>query len=197
MLWKIFARQPFDMEDSQEYARECYQAGVIAVGWNAIGDLSAERYSTWDSIFDVLMKKWGRYAKSGARSVGQWTGALWAFRNDVKRGHYVVCPDRDSGVYYLGRVCSELYHDESPLGGKCEFSHRRDVKWRVLTRRQVLRIWPNGLGGGRRTVTEIRRGEDKLLRLLKTPRRTFAGRSDLPVQPDMEWGKAAEERAMA
>src|SRR5438552_3200995 len=98
----------------------------------------------------------------------------------------------------MGRVFSELYHDESLLSGRCDFSHRRDVvKWRVLTRRQILRIWPTGLPGGRRTVTEIRRGKDKLLRFLKVRRRSFASRSHLPVQPDMEWGEAAEERAMA
>jgi hypothetical protein len=58
-------------------------------------------------------------------------------------------------------------------------------------------IWPTGQFGGRQTVSIIHEGADRLLRFLKKKRRSFAQRQHLPVQPDMEWGGEAENRAMA
>jgi len=40
MIWKIFARQPGTVKHSNDFARECYRAGVIAVGWSGVGDLN-------------------------------------------------------------------------------------------------------------------------------------------------------------
>jgi hypothetical protein len=197
MIWKIFARESFDTEDSQDFARECYRAGVIAVGWNPIGNLNA--ISTYDQLCEVLDKKCGQWAEHGAKSIGQWAGALWAFRTDVERGHLVVCPHRDSGQYYVGEIRSNrVYHDTSILGGRCHFAHRRKVKWiRILNRGEMETIWPTGQFGGRQTVSIIHEGADRLLRFLKKKRRSFAQRPHLPIQPDMEWGVEAESRAMA
>jgi hypothetical protein len=197
VLWKIYARESFDTEDSQEFSRECYQAGVIAVGWSAIGNLNA--IPDRDKLFDLLWKKWGHEAEKGERAVAQWEGALWAFRTDVSAGDYVVCPDRNSGQYYVGQVVSKrVYYDKSLLGGTCHFAHRRKVKWfRTLNRAEMESIWPTGQFGGRQTVSIIHEGADRLLRFLKKKRRSFAHRPHLPVQPDMEWGAEAENRAMA
>jgi hypothetical protein len=40
VVWKIFARLDYSQKDSEDYARECYAHGVIAVGWNDVGDLN-------------------------------------------------------------------------------------------------------------------------------------------------------------
>jgi hypothetical protein len=61
MLWKIYARQSFDTQDSQDFAPECYQAGVIAVGWNPIGDLN--KIESKEELFRVLGEKCGHWAK--------------------------------------------------------------------------------------------------------------------------------------
>jgi hypothetical protein len=197
VLWKIYARESFDTEDSQEFARECYQAGVIAVGWSEIGDLNA--ILTRERLFELLRKKWGHETEKGERAVAQWQGALWAFRTDVSAGDFVVCPDRNSGQYYVGRILSErVYYDRSLLGGTCGFAHRRKVKWfRMLNRAEMTSIWPTGQFGGRQTVSIIHEGADRLVRFLKKKRRSFAHRPHLPIQPDMEWGAEAEKRAMA
>jgi hypothetical protein len=197
MLWKIYARESFDTEDSQEFARECYQADLIAVGWSAIGDLN--KIPNREELYDRLAKKWGNTAEFGPRAIGQWTGALWAFRTDVKRGDYVICPDRNSGQFYVGRILSErTYYDKELIGGTCHFAHRRKVKWlRIMNRTEMATIWPTGQFGGRQTVSMIHDGAEKLLRLLKRKRRSFAQRPHLPIQPDMEWGVEAEARAMA
>jgi uncharacterized protein DUF3883 len=197
MIWKIFARQPGDAEDSQEFARECYQAGVIAVGWNQIGNLNA--IPSREKLRQLLAKKYGHRGENGAKTVGQWAGALWAFRTDVKPDDYVVCPDRDSGQYYVGLIRSNrVYHNTSKIGGTCDFAHRRNVKWvRILNRSEMESIWPTGQFGGRQTVSVIRDGADRLLKFMRSKRRSFARRRHLPIQPDMEWGVEAESRAMA
>ncbi len=196
-IWKIFARQPATLKDSREYARECYQADVIAVGWSSLGDLNA--ISSRYELGKELARKWGREAEGGAKTIGQWAGALWRFRTEVRKGDYVVCPDRDSGRYYVGIVRSKrVFYDESPMGGGCEFAHRRKVKWfPPLKRNQVLAIWPSGQFGGRQTVSKISGGQDRLIRRLKRRPRASSRGARLPTQPDMEWGKEAEARAMA
>jgi hypothetical protein len=166
------------------------------VGWNPIGDLSA--IDSPDKLRQVLTRKCGHWAENGAKSISQWAGALWKFRTAVSPGDYVVCPDRNSGQYYVGRVVSgRVYYDKSLLGGTCHFAHRRKVRWfRTLNRREMESIWPTGQFGGRQTVTIIHEGADRLLNFLKKKRRSFAQRPHLAVQPDMEWGIEAEARAM-
>jgi hypothetical protein len=194
MLWKIFARE--SGEGAREFARECFQEHVIAVGWNPIGDLNS--IESREKLHHKLAVKCGKWADNGANSISQWTGSLWAFRTAVKSGHSLVCPDRISGQFYVGVIRSRLYHDDSLLGGTCNFSHRRRVKWlRELNTRQLTKIWPSGQFGGRQTVSQIHEGEDRLLALLERKRRGFASGNHLPTQPDKEWGRAAEERALA
>src|SRR5689334_25341725 len=124
MIWKIFARLPSKRKDSKDYARECFQAGVIAVGWSEVGDLNS--IPSLDELRLLLRQRCGDQAENGAKTIGQWAGALWSFRKKVKPGHYVICPDSDSGRYYVGIIRSEhVYYDKSILGGKLKFAHRR------------------------------------------------------------------------
>ena len=196
MIWKIYARQPSKWKDSKDYARECYQAKVIAVGWNQIGDLN--EIPSRQKLVEKLTRKWGHEAENGAHTISQWAGSLWAFRTKVEPGHYVICPDGNSQRYYVGIVKSKkVYHDPSPLGG-CIFAHRRDVDWvrRPLNHEEMKMIWPDGRFGGLQTVSQIHDGADRLQKLLKRRRRPLTPHAHLPVQPDNEWGKQAEERAM-
>jgi hypothetical protein len=198
MIWKIYARQSFDTDDSKDFAAECYQAGVIAVGWNPIGDLNA--IPSQEQLFQKLNHKCGHWANHGEDSVRQWAGALWSFHSDVKKGHLVICPDRDSGTFYIGEILSEWsYFDKSPMGGKCRFAHRRRVKWiRMINRAAMDRIFVNSQFGGRQTVSRIHDpgGIEKLQKLLKTKKRSFSQSPGLTIQPDKEWGTQAERRAM-
>ena len=195
MIWKIFARLPSKWSD-EDYARECYQAGVIAIGWNELGDLNT--ISSFDELRQRLTKRWGAEAESGAKTIGQWAGALWSFRNEVKSGHYVICPDSDSGRYYVGIISSDrVFYDEGSLGGKCNFAHRRKVKWiRVLNPGEMQAIWPGGRFGGNQTLAKVKKGAERFTQFLKKKRPTSVPRPRLSSRPDMEWGKEAEARAM-
>jgi Domain of unknown function (DUF3883) len=195
MIWKIFARQPGTVKNSNDFARECYRAGVIAVGWSGVGDLNriASRKE--------LKRKLARTRNEAPRTIGQWAGSLWNFRSSVKAGDIVICPDRDSRQYYVGKILSDVFYDRSVLGGRCTFGHRRKVKWsrRILKTHEIATIWRGGLLGGNQTVTKVKtdtRHVKKLIRLTKRPRRIFVPRPRLPIRPDMEWGRAAEARAM-
>ncbi|OFW33940.1 MAG: hypothetical protein A3J28_05635 [Acidobacteria bacterium RIFCSPLOWO2_12_FULL_60_22] len=182
------------MKAPKDYARECYQAGVIAVGWSRVGDLNhiATR--------GQLKRKLERTEDENPKTIAQWAGALWNFRNKVSQADIVICPDRDSRRYYIGQVLSRrVFHDTSSLGGGCSFAHRRKVRWlRVVNPEEATVLWPSGRFGGIQTVSEIKRGEDiiKIKTLLRRTRKTFTARPRLPIRPDMEWGRAAEERAM-
>jgi hypothetical protein len=193
MIWKIFARRPSNQQASEDYARECHSAGVIAVGWNQIGDLNNIR--SRNELKHALRQRW----RKDPRTISQWAGALWNFRNSVNWGDIVICPDRDSGLYYIGRIVSRrVFHDPSPLGGRCSFAHRRRVRWlRIMPRDEVAALWPTNRFGGNQTVSRIRHGEEKLTAILGQPRKRAIGKPLLPVWPDMEWGRAAEKRAMA
>lgn len=192
MIWKIFARQPGTREDSEDYARECFSAGVIAVGWSRLGNLN--RIASREELTRMVAKLY----EKGARASGQDAGSLWRFRDSVKPGHLVICPDRDSGRYYVGKVLpGRVSHNKSLLGGRCAFPHRRKVKWlHVLSPGEIASIWPGGLRGGNQTVTEIRSGEDRLQKRIGQVRRPFVARPRLPSRPDTEWGDLAEKRAM-
>lgn len=196
MIWKIFARLPSKWNDSEDYARECYQNGVIAIGWNELGDLNA--VTSPNELRQKLKKRWGAEAESGAKTIGQWAGELWAFRNEVKPGDYVICPDSKFGRYYVGVIRSgRVFYDDTTLGGKCNFAHRRKVEWiRVLKPDEIHLIWPGGRFGGNQTVAKVKQGADRFIKFLKKKRSAFVVRPRLSSRPDMEWGKEAEARAM-
>jgi len=193
MLWKIYARWG---NKGPEFARECYQNGVIALGWSELGDLNAIK--SRDELWEKVEKRWGHEAEHGADSIAQWVGSLWAFRSDVGKEDFVICPDSHSKQYYVGVIKSKrAFHEKTALGTS-KFFHRRKVKWiRPLNGEEISSIWPAGAFGGNQTVSRIHVGVDRFQRFLKGKRRRFGHGPHLPRRPDMEWGKEAELRAMA
>ena len=198
MIWKIFSRLPSNFEDSKDFSPQCYQAGVIAIGWNFVRNLNLISFR--DEITSRMKKHYG--AKSNNRKIGQWAGTLWSFRNYVKAGDFVICPDKASQRYYVGRIRpGKVFFDARSLGGNCNFAHRRNVHWiRVLSASDILSVWPSGHFGGNQTLSEVDRGAQRFLAYLgKSPKPRTAMRSypKLPTRPDMEWGREAEKRALS
>src|SRR5664280_1585816 len=108
MIWKIFARLP---KGSEDYAAECYRSGVIAVGFSEVGDLN--KFASREELKAKCAKLYRK------QSIGQIAGVLWNFRSSVKDGDMVICPDRKSGRFYLGRILStKVFYDRSPLVGQ-------------------------------------------------------------------------------
>jgi predicted Mrr-cat superfamily restriction endonuclease len=126
-VWKIFARLPSEEEDTEDYAAECYQRGVIAVGWSEVGHLNQfESREDLNPKLIELHREWFLGPVKPHR-LGSWASSLWHFKESVQKGDLVLCPDRKSRDVYLGRVLSErVFYDRSPLKGKCKFAHRRE-----------------------------------------------------------------------
>ncbi|MGA9453731.1 MAG: hypothetical protein WBW41_20575, partial [Verrucomicrobiia bacterium] len=103
--------------------------------------------------------------------------------------------DKNSSLFYVGRVLSRhVFYDESLLGGRCDFAHRRKVQWLcVLDGNKARSIWKGGRFGGQQTVSEVQTGLRRLRRFLQhpvvqQPRRVHK----VPWHPDKEWGRLAE-----
>lgn len=193
-VWKIFAREPSSFEDAEDYAAECYRAGVIALGWSDVGDLN--NFSSKYELQRQMVSQWRNYRKR-PRSLAQATAALWHFKVDVRKGDWVLCPDRIARSVYVGRILSrDVFYDEAGLDGQCKFAHRRKVKWlRILDMDAIHHIWPNGRFGGLQTVSRIKSTSDLLRNLEKGKFPNKNGHKQW--HPDKEWGRAAEIRAMA
>lgn len=200
MIWKIFARLPGYREDTEDYASICFQNGLVAVGWNEVGNLND--ISSIDQLKKKLLKFWPEAlrGKQGNRRLASWATSLWDFRTSVKKGDFILCPDRNSDVVYGGIVLSDLYFDDSRLGGHCSFAHRRRVKWyrRLLDRNDVDSIWGRGLQfGGLQTVARVHSDKKKVLRMFsRRPRAPRRIRQQPNWKPDAEWGRKTESRAM-
>ena len=193
--WKIYSRRPYWVERPDDFAEICHDNGVIAVGWSHIGDLN--KFNSRDQIEKELAKDSHWRISQHKRQLASYVSSLWHFKLDVQKGDIVLLPSKNSRNVYVGKVISDLYFDKSKMERECDFSHRRKVKWfRTLKHEDVLSIWPNGLFGGRQTVTKITMNISKLRKLLRhnNSPRIFSSKR-IPFQPDKEWGREAEQRA--
>jgi hypothetical protein len=195
--WKIYSRKPSWVENPDDFAEICLRKGVIAVGWSHTGDLN--KFSSRDEIVNKLAKDYHWRISRHKKELSAYVSSLWHFKLDVQEGDIVLCPSKGSKSVYVGKIISDLYYDSSKMEKKCDFGHRRKVNWmRTLTHKDVLSIWPNGLFGGRQTVTRIRTNISNLRKLLghrNSPRIISA--KHVPFRPDKEWGREAERRALA
>jgi hypothetical protein len=199
-VWKIYARQSSNSKNPEDYADECYKSRKIAIGWSDVGDLN--RFDSCDALkptLEKLHRTWFPRKTVSKSRVGAWAGCLWRFKDSVKKGHYVLCPDKqEADRVYVGRVLSkQVSYDESPMG-RCEFAHRRKVQWfRPLNPNEVRSIWKGGHFGGRQTVTKVRTGFGKLSRFLRCPAIQKPKRiGKVSWHPDKKWGRLVEIRAL-
>jgi hypothetical protein len=197
-IWKIFSRLPSKSENPEDYAAGCYQSGVIAVGWNGVGHLN--QFVTRGALKNKLAETERKWIQGKPGRLGSWAGSLWNFKTAVKKGHFVMCPDKNNDRVYIGRVLSKHdFYDETPSKDGCDFAHRRKVEWhrRPLSGSEVRSIWKRGRFGGQQTVSEVRTGLGRLSRFLRRPIAQTVGKiRKIPWHPDKEWGRLAELRAI-
>src|SRR5262249_43488838 len=145
MLWKIYARY---REIGEDYAKDCYQAGIIAVGWGEIGSL--ERVKDED-LRQRLIDEYGySIAKAGAVA-----GNLRRFYRDVReKRDYVICSDKRAHRFYIGRVDGPYFFSRRKFGGNkdCSFEHRRKVMWQKALLHEEVRAVFGRLPTTRQTV---------------------------------------------
>lgn len=122
-----------------EIAEQCKDKGVIAIGWNKVGDLSSisNKETLRERLFNVYVDK---YKKEG--SAGVVAGMLWDFAREITNGDIILSPKRDSRILYVGVSENKPYsYDPHLLGG--EFPHIRRVSWKatILYNNIPREIW--------------------------------------------------------
>jgi hypothetical protein len=123
--------------------------------------------------------------------------SLWAFYHKVSPGDYVVCPYKFSDQCYLGQIAGKPYYDSNPEQSDCPFAHRRRVKWfKPVTHAQLQRKWGTRFAGNQ-TVSRISGSAADFNSLIKGRNRVGVSKQSIPFRPDQEWGRKAEERALA
>ena len=107
------------------YAEEFLKAGVVAVGWGEVGDIS-------HLTKEQLAKVWEKYDSSKeAKSV------LLRFRDKIKVGDIVIAYKSPNTIIAVGRITSEYFFDDKDNLGSPKalgYPHKRRVTWREKPR---------------------------------------------------------------
>lgn len=103
-----------------DHWEEFYKLGIMAIGWDEIGDLGA--YSSQKEIQEAMKETYG-----GSKSYVGSAHITWQFANDMKEGDVVYVKKGVSGLLGRGEVTgeSEYFYDES----RTEYKNVRKIKW--------------------------------------------------------------------
>lgn len=126
--------------------------GLISIGWDGVGDLSALSLDTGSLV--VVLEKNYPDASAGTQKV--WAGTLRRFHNEVGVDDIFVAPFDEGTKLRFGMMAGPYYLD----GDAADHPHRIPVTWQIkaLTRKEL----PQGV---RATLTSI----SKLYRVLQHP----------------------------
>ncbi|KAA8745046.1 AAA family ATPase [Corynebacterium tuscaniense] len=116
-----------------------YSDGVMAIGWEEVGDLS--QYSSRDQIRKALPAD-----QNGPNN----TLALWEFQNSIQPGDIIFAKRGRKEVIGRGRVTSEARHEP----GRTGFPNVRDVEWTDKGQ------WEHPGDAATKTLTDITRYTD-------------------------------------
>jgi len=97
---------------------ECYDNNIMAIGWDAIGDLRA--YNSKDEIKQVMNKHY-----DPSRSYIHSACATWEFANEMKPGDIVFAKNGMHLIIGRGIVKSDYIYDSQ----RKEFRNIRKVEW--------------------------------------------------------------------
>lgn len=97
---------------------ECYDNNIMAIGWDAIGDL--RNYNSKDEIKQVMNKFYDPF-----RSYIHSACATWEFANEMKQGDIVFAKNGMHLIIGRGIVKSDYIYDSQ----RKEFKNIRKVEW--------------------------------------------------------------------
>ena len=105
---------------------KCKDKGVIAIGWNKVGDLSSisNKETLRKHLFNAYEDKYKKEASAGVAA-----GMLWDFAREINNGDIILSPKRDSRELYVGISENKPYSYDPGLIGE-EFPHIRMVSWK-------------------------------------------------------------------
>ena len=97
------------------------QKGVIAIGWEAMGDLSA--IPAKRDAFKTAYSK--AYPNDKPAAIPNNAGQPFRFVHEMKEGDLVVYPSKQDRKINIGQITGDYFHD--PKGGG--YPNQRPVKW--------------------------------------------------------------------
>jgi restriction system protein len=107
---------------SAGYIEEFWSKSVFAIGWAELGEIPAKI----DKLkLNELVNK--TYPHLTANQVGNWTGQIYRFINEIQHNDYVISYNPGTRQYYLGKIVSECFYDPNILGE--ELPRCRKVEW--------------------------------------------------------------------
>lgn len=117
---------------------EFLSRGLVAIGWNGIGDLAP--LNTSDKIKAALRADDPEYTDA---QININAGQIFRFRNEFKKGDHVVTYDRVKRVYSIGEITSDAEYNLNLF----DYHHIRRVKWlQTVQRDNLLPATRNSLG---------------------------------------------------
>lgn len=118
---------------------EFYKSGIMAIGWSAIGDLSA--YATREDMRKAMVEAWGNEKSYKIPSL-----ATWQFANEIQQGDIIFVKRGRDTVIGRGMVTSDYIYDETAAD---DYKHIREVKWTHSGE------WPHPGTAAMKTLTDI------------------------------------------
>ncbi|TXE15709.1 EVE domain-containing protein [Psychroserpens burtonensis] len=127
-----------------EHWDEFYNEGIMAIGWDDLGDLS--KYATKDEVYEALKKAYG-----GDGSKKNNLAANYEFCNQIKIGDVVIVKRGRGELLGYGQVSSDYYHDEK----RVNYRSCRKVDWKLKG------TWDTGHSLVLKTLTDITKYKEK------------------------------------
>ena len=106
--------------ESGRYTPHFVRSGIVAIGWEELGDFRALEREELRSKIDAT------YGGS-PQSVAAKTGQLWRFVHEISEGDYVLTPNHAAGTHLVGQVISPALWEAKPAD-EC-YQTRRKVQW--------------------------------------------------------------------
>jgi restriction system protein len=110
------------------YATDFVDAGAIAIGWGAVGDLAGRDRQ---DLVQAVRNDYGD--NKAAPGIG---GMLYRFANEIQIGDWILTPDSETRELHAGRVTGGYEFRADPLVE--DFPHTHTVSWeRVFSRDEL------------------------------------------------------------
>ena len=103
----------------QEFESYCIEHNCVVIGWQVGNVLN---FRDKESLRGQMKDE---YPGLNGYQIGNITGQVWAFANEIQSGDMVLMPR--GSVIAVGEICGDYEYDESATHGT---RHRRRVEWR-------------------------------------------------------------------
>jgi 5-methylcytosine-specific restriction endonuclease McrBC GTP-binding regulatory subunit McrB len=108
----------FSPGEKAEEWKNFYDNGIMAIGWDKIGDIKSKSVQE----IDILLKK--EMPKENIKDKKPTAKSLYEMCNTIKVGDTIIAKKGSTHIVGIGTVVSDYYYADSQY-----YSHRRKVKW--------------------------------------------------------------------